>query len=72
MLGPVGLMASKGLGKLLTMSLATRGLREMKHTAEWLSRPYRVQGGGQQVLSQQSDNSTETQALLQHIGCKDT
>jgi acetylglutamate kinase len=57
-LGPVGLMASKGLGKLLTMSLATRGLREMKHTAEWLSRPYIVHGGGQQVLSQQSDNST--------------
>jgi hypothetical protein len=71
-LGPVGLMASKGLGKLLTMSLATRGLRKMKHTAEWLSRPYIVQGGGQQVLSQQSDNSTEAQALLQHISCKDT
>jgi hypothetical protein len=44
-LGPVGLMASKGLGKLLTMSLATRGLREMKYTAEWLGRPYIVHRG---------------------------
>jgi hypothetical protein len=45
LLGPVGLMASKGVGELLTISLATRGLRKMKHTAEWLSRPYIVHRG---------------------------